>query len=110
MSTRRRRWLEPASAAALLGTDWILHSLASFFELEAMARIVIWGAIFCGAVVLLVETVVRPSRGFPAVMKGLGAAGVILWPGPWLGTLVAACALAWATALSLATRWADARR
>lgn len=104
MRTRKSAPLQPASAAVILGIDWIADLLGSFFMLEELSRAMLWGAVFCGVVVFLVERVTRPSVPGAALAKGAAAAAVIAAPGPVLGTVVALCALAWWALIYLAAR------
>lgn len=110
LRTKRRSPLQPASAAAILGTDWIVGALSSFFELEPLSRAAVSGAIFCGIVVWLVEYVRRPSGLGAATAKGALACAVVAAPGLILGTTLAVGALAWSTLVHLAARSQRLRR
>jgi hypothetical protein len=110
MQARRRYPLVPASAAAILGTDWFVHSLSDFYKLELLNRPLVWGAVFCGIVVFLVENVARPASSASALAKGAIAAGVVAAPGPLLGTALALFALVWWAAVNLSARFDRLRR
>jgi hypothetical protein len=105
MQTTRRYPLVPASAAAILGIDWLVHLLSDFYALELVNRPVVWGAAFCGVVVFLVENVARPSSTGLALAKGAIVVGAIAVPGPLLGTTFAVFALAWWAAAHLSARF-----
>jgi hypothetical protein len=110
MQARRHYPLVPASAAAILGTDWFVHLLSDFYLLELLNRPLVWGALFCGIVVFLVENVARPTASGSALAKGVLAAGVVAAPGPLFGTAVAALALVWWAAVNLSARFDRLRR
>jgi hypothetical protein len=109
MQSTRRYPLQLASAAAIMGTDWFVHLLSSFFELELLGRTAVWGTVFCGVVVFLVENVTRPSAPGAALAKGALAAGLVAVPGPLLGTLLALSAVGWWIATYLAERFDRSR-
>lgn len=104
----RRDFLHPASAAAILGSDWLAWLLSSFFELELFAPVLLWAGAFAGVSVWLVEGVV--SDPVPAFAKGLLAAGIVWMPGLTLGTVVGLLALVWWLSVRLAERRERTRR
>jgi hypothetical protein len=110
MQARRRYPLVPASAAAILGTDWFVHLLSDFYKLEPLSRPLVWGAVFGGIVVFLVENVARPAASGSALAKGALAAAVVAVPGPLFGTALAALALLWWAAVNLSARFGGLRR
>jgi Ca2+/Na+ antiporter len=110
MSMKRRLLLQPASAATILGSDWVVDSLSWFFELEVLSRAALAGSIFCAVVVTLVESVTRPAAPGAALAKGALTGAIVLAPGPILGSAVALSALAWSAALYVAERSHRSRR
>lgn len=110
MQARRRYPLVPASAAAILGVDWFVHSLSDFYKLELLNRPLVWGAVFCGIVVFLVENVAQPASSRSALAKGALAAAVVAAPGALFGTVLALFALAWWATCHLSARFHRSHR
>lgn len=98
----RREMLQPASAFALLSTDWLAWLIAGYFDLGLGAVGDLWAAGFAGICVWLVEGLTRePLR---ALVKALLAAAIVWTPGLALGTAVGLLALAWWLSLRAAER------
>src|SRR4051794_25840250 len=87
--------LHPASAVALLATDWLLYLVDAIIGFDPVARTLLWGCLFGGVVVWLVESVSSPWSAHRSVAKGLLVGLVLAAPGLWLGTTLSLLMLAW---------------
>ncbi len=97
----RSEILQPASALAVVSTDWLIWLIDTYFGLGPVSGVVLSGAAFAGTCVWLIEGLTTtPLRAFA---KGLLAVAIVWAPGLAVGTSVGLLALAW----WLSVRWAE---